>query len=89
VKTFITVPSHISSHVMALNGIRNSFAHRYDLARVPKSQRLYKGNHDVFTKKGLDKFSADMWEVDEFFQPNITRVSLDLGKAQRERNTAK
>ncbi len=89
VKTFITVPNHVNSHVMALNDIRNSFAHTYNLAKLPKSKRLYKGKHDVFTKKGLEKFSADMCEVDEFFQPEVARMSLDLVKAQRERNAAK
>ncbi len=63
VKTFMEVPRDISSHVMALNDLRNSFPHRYDLARIPKSKRLYKARHDVFTTKGLEKFKADMWEV--------------------------
>jgi hypothetical protein len=89
IKTFMEVPRDISSHVMALNDLRNSFAHRYNLAKIPKSKRLYKGRHDVFTTNGLEKFGADMWEVDEFFQPEVTSASLDLVKWQRERNAAK
>lgn len=89
IKTFMDVPREISSHVMALNDLRNSFAHRDDLARIPKSKRLYKGRHNVFTTKGLQKFKDDMWEVDEFFQPEVTSASLDLVKWQRERNAAK
>lgn len=71
---------------MALNTLRNSLAHRFDLASVPKSKRLYKGKYDVFTKKGLQKFQDDMWEIDEFFQPEIAGVSLELVRLQREHN---
>jgi hypothetical protein len=44
---------------MALNDIRNSFAHRFDLSRVPKSRRLYRGKYDVFTKRGLAQFQSE------------------------------
>ncbi len=40
----------------------------------------------MFTKKGLDIFNADMWEVDEFFQPEMMNLALNLVKHQRERN---
>ena len=86
VRSFKEVPRSISSSIMALNTLRNSLAHRFDLASVPKSKRLYKGKYDVFTKKGLQKFQDDMWEIDEFFQPEITRVSLELVRLQREHN---
>lgn len=88
IKVFKEVPREVSSHIMALNDLRNSFAHKFDLSRVPKSRRLYKGKYDVFTKKGLEKFSADMWEVDEFFQPEIMNITLALVKRQRELNKA-
>ena len=86
IKVFKDVPHNISSHIMALNDLRNSFAHKFDLSRVPRSRRLYKGKHDVFTKKGLERFSADMWEVDEYFQPEIMNITLELVQRQRERN---
>ncbi len=88
IKVIKEVPRDISSHIMALNDLRNSFAHRFNLSRVPKSKRLYKGKYDVFTKKGLERFKADMWEVDEFFQPEIMNMTLELVKRQRERNKA-
>jgi hypothetical protein len=87
VNEFLEIPKHIASHVMALNTLRNSVAHRFDLAELPKSKRLYKGKYDVFTKRGLDKFKKDMWEVDEFFQPEITAASLELVRCQREYNS--
>lgn len=87
VKTLRDVPKRISSHVMALNTLRNSLAHRFDLTQIPKSKRLYKGKYDVFTKSGLDKFTEDMWEIDEFFQPEIVKASLEMVKLQRERNS--
>jgi hypothetical protein len=74
IKTFMDVPKYISSHIMALNDARNNFAHRFDIAAISKSKRLYKGRHDLFTKTGLEKFKADMWQVYEFFQPEITRM---------------
>lgn len=88
VKVFRDVPREISGHIMALNDLRNSFAHRFDLGRVPRSKRLYRGKYDVFTKDGLERFKADMWEVDEFFQPEIMDITLELVKRQRERNKA-
>ncbi len=60
IKALKEVPHDVSSHVMALNDLRNSFAHKFDLSRVPRARLLYKGKHDVFTKKGLEKFNADM-----------------------------
>lgn len=86
VKTFQNVPDRISNHVMTLNTLRNSFAHRFDLTKLSKSKRLYKVKYDVFTKGGLDKFKADMWEVDEFFQPEVIKASLELVRIQREKN---
>ncbi len=86
VKTFLKVPATICDHIMALNTIRNSFAHRFDLKEIPKSKRLYKGKHDLFTKKGLKKFEDDMFEIDEFFRPEIVKVSLDLVRWQKQRN---
>jgi len=88
VRSFKEVPRSISSSIMALNTLRNSLAHRFDLTSVPKSKRLYKGKCDVFTKNGLQKFQSDMWEIDEFFQPEIMRVSLDLVRLQREHNAS-
>ncbi|HJR12675.1 MAG TPA: hypothetical protein VJ833_02105 [Rhodanobacteraceae bacterium] len=86
VRSFKEVPKAIASSILALNTLRNSLAHRFDLASVPKSKRLYKGKYDVFTKKGLEKFQDDMWQIDEFFQPEVTRLSLELVRRQRERN---
>ncbi len=81
------VPDEICRHVMALNTIRNNFAHRYHLAEIPKSRRLYKGKYNVFTKKGLEKFQADMWEVSAYFDPYISKISLELVRNQRARNS--
>ena len=86
IKLFRDVPKDISSHIMALNDLRNSFAHRFDLSRVPLAKRRYKGKYDVFTNKGLDKFNADMWGVDEHFQPETVNITLELVRHQRERN---
>lgn len=86
VRKFREVPKKISSSIMALNTLRNSLAHRFDLTKVPKSKRLYKGKYDIFTKNGLEKFQEDMWEIDEFFQPETTSASLELVRLQRERN---
>ncbi len=88
IRAFKDVPRDVSGHIMSLNDLRNSFAHRFDLSRVPRSRRLYRGKHDVFTKKGLKKFQKDMWEVDEFFQPEILNISLELVRKQRKRNRA-
>ena len=78
------VPTQVSNHIMALNTLRNTFAHRFHLADVPRSRRLYKSRYDVFTKKGLEKFNSDMWEIDEFFRPELTKLTLELVKHQRE-----
>ncbi len=86
IKTFKEVPRDISGHIMALNDLRNSFAHKFHLSQIPKSKRLYKGKHDVFTKAGLERFNQEMWEVDDFFQPEITSVTLELVRQQREHN---
>ena len=88
VRGFKEVPRSISSSIMALNTLRNGLAHRFDLASIPKSKRLYKGKYDVFTKRGLQRFQDDMWEIDEFFQPEITKLSLELVRRQRERNVS-
>ena len=88
IKVFRQVPRDISGHIMALNDLRNSFAHKFDLSRVPKSKRLYKGKYDVFTKKGLERFNADIWDVDEFFQPKVMNITLELVQRQREHNKA-
>jgi hypothetical protein len=86
IKTFKQVPRDISGHIMALNDLRNSFAHKFHLSQIPRSKRLYKGKYDVFTKAGLERFKEDMWEVDEFFQPEIMSVTLELVRQQREHN---
>jgi hypothetical protein len=88
VRTFKKVPSDLVSNIMALNTIRNNFAPRFDLSEVPKSKRLYKGKYDVFQKKGLRKFRDDMWDIDEFLQPDISKWSLELVTHQRQRNRA-
>ena len=51
VKTFVTVPSHISTHIMALNGIRNCFAHRYDLAESPNRRDFTKASSMFLQRK--------------------------------------
>lgn len=86
IKGFRDVPKAICNNIMALNTLRNSLAHRFDLTTVPKSKRLYKGKHDVFTKRGLEKFNDDMWEIDQFFQPEVVALSLELVRRQRESN---
>ncbi len=86
IKRFKEVPRDIINHIMALNMLRNSFAHHLHLSELPKSKRLYEGKYDVFTKAGLKRFQNDMWEVYEFFDPEITSISLALVRSQRERN---
>jgi hypothetical protein len=88
VSTFKTISRCVYSSVLALNTIRNNFAHRFDLTEIPKTRRLYKGKHNVFTKKGLEKFQSDMWEVHNFFEPEFTNFGLQLVEAQREQNDA-
>ena len=83
IRSVRTVPKGIASSVMALNDLRNTLAHRFDLTELPKNKRLYKARHDVFTKGGLKQFRDDMWDVDEFFRPHITRLAMDAVKAQR------
>jgi hypothetical protein len=56
IRAFRKVPADIYNAIAALNTLRNSFAHRFDLAAIPKSKRLYKGRYDGFTKQGLRKF---------------------------------
>jgi hypothetical protein len=84
IKSFKEVPGNIANHIMALNTLRNTFAHRFHLSRIPKSKRLYKGKYDVFSKAGLEQFKNEMWEVHEFFDPKITKMSLDLVRSQRQ-----
>jgi hypothetical protein len=86
IRTFRKVPPNVYSNVMALNTLRNSFAHRFNLGAVPKSKRLYKAKYDVFTKNGLKKFKEDMWEVDEFFRPVVLKRALRLVRRQRALN---
>jgi hypothetical protein len=43
-RSFRDIPKKIASRVMALNTVRNSLAHRFILADLPKSKRLYKAN---------------------------------------------
>jgi hypothetical protein len=83
IRTYRTVPRSIANHLLAMNDLRNTLTHRFDLSRVPKSKRLYKGRFGLFTKAGLERFRADMWEVQEFFQPRIVQRSLRLVAAQR------
>src|SRR6266581_4449991 len=40
VRAFMSVPNPICSHVMALNTLRNTFAHRFHLAGLPRSKRF-------------------------------------------------
>lgn len=86
IKTFKQVPRDLCGHIMALNDLRNSFAHKFDLSQISRSKRLYKGKYDVFTKAGLERFKEEMWEVYEFFQPEVMNVTLELVKRQREHN---
>lgn len=86
IKAFKEVPRDISGHIMALNDLRNSFAHKFHLSQIARSKRLYKGKYDVFTKAGLERFNEDMWDVDNFFQPEITSVTLELVRQQRTHN---
>jgi hypothetical protein len=86
VRSFRTVPDKIRNHVLALNDLRSTYAHRFHLHAVPRVKRRYKGRYDVFTKGGLERFRADMWEVHEFLDPQATAASLKLVKDQRERN---
>ena len=83
IRTFRDVPPHVYSGISALNTLRNSLAHRFNLAAVPKSKRLYKGKYDVFTKRGLKKFSEDMWDIYEYFRPQVMRLALELVARQR------
>ncbi len=83
IKSFQDVPKAITKHVAALNTVRNAFAHRFPVHNVPRSQRLYKGRYDLFTRSGLERFRTDMWEVHEFFDPEITALSLQLVRTQR------
>ena len=86
IRSFREVPKLIGSHIGALNSVRNTLAHRFPLHKVPRSQRLYKACYDLFTRRGLERFRADMWEVHEFFDPTITASALQLVRTQRARN---
>jgi hypothetical protein len=83
IRSFRDVPKAITRHIAALNTVRNVFAHRFPLQNVPRSQRLYKGRYDLFTRHGLERFRTEMWEVHEFFDPETTAVSLQLVRTQR------
>ena len=78
------VPDDIVSHVMALNTVRNSFAHRYLLTNVPKTKRFYKAKYDLFTKKGLAKFRHDMYVVHEFLDPKGIKAATKLVERQKK-----
>jgi hypothetical protein len=86
VNTFKTIPGSVYNSALGLNTIRNNFAHRFDLNEIPRTRRLYKGKHNVFTKKGLEKFQSDMWEVHNFFEPEFANLGLQLVEAQRAQN---
>jgi uncharacterized protein YutE (UPF0331/DUF86 family) len=88
VKSFREVPKTISSAIMAMNTLRNSFVHRFSIADLPKSKRLYKGKHDVYEKKGLETFKGDMWDVEEFLEPELMKVGVDVMAAQKAANRA-
>lgn len=83
---FRNVSREAKASIYALNQIRNTLAHRYGLGVLPRSERLYKGKHDVYTDKGLKKFADDMWKVDEELQPEITQLAMDLVTTQKEWN---
>jgi hypothetical protein len=84
IRSFRDVPKAIAKHIAALNTVRNALAHRFPLQNVPRSQRLYKGRYDLFTRGGLERFRLEMWEVHEFFDPEITELSLQLVRSQRK-----
>jgi hypothetical protein len=82
IKSFRSVPKEIAGCIGALNTIRNALAHRFPLRKVPRSQRLYKGRYDLFTQIGLERFRTEMWEIREFFDPEITKAALQLVRNQ-------
>ena len=83
IKSFRSIPKEIPGYIGALNTVRNAFAHRFPLYKVPRSQRLYKGRYDLFTRRGLERFRTDMWEIHEFFDPTVTEAALQLVRSQR------
>jgi hypothetical protein len=83
IRSFQDVPKAIRGHIAALNTVRNTLAHRFPLNNVPRSRRLYKGRYDLFTRHGLERFRTEMWEVQEFFDPEITALSLQLVRSRR------
>jgi len=85
----MSVDRSIASNIRALNTIRNSFAHRYDLSGVPKSKRLHKGKRDVATRRGLKVFRSDMYDVHSFFEPKTLKIANELVASQKQRNRIK
>ena len=83
VEAAMVVPTPISNSIRAVNTLRNSFAHRYDLSEVPKSKRLYKGKHDVGTQRGLKLFRAEMYDAHKFFEPETLKLAHDLVMNQK------
>lgn len=86
IRGFRDIPRDISNHIMAINDVRNGLAHRLDLKALPKSKRLYKAKYDLLTRKGLDKFRKDMWDVTQFFAPEAIHQAMQDVKRQRAIN---
>lgn len=83
VQAAMVVPNPICNSIRALNTLRNSFAHRHDLSEVPRSKRLYKGKHDVATRRGLKLFRSDMYDVHAFFEPDTLKLAHNLMEHQK------
>ncbi len=78
VENFRVVPREISSHIRALNDLRNGVAHSFSLDGLPAVKRTFK-KQDVFTVKGFEFFLGAMNEVDYFFMPYLAKIYGELG----------
>ncbi len=70
VRSFKAVPRPVVSKIAAINDLRNGLAHTFFVEDLSPSKRTYKGV-TIFSRKGLEAFRKDTWEVRCFFMPEL------------------
>src|SRR5713101_2326778 len=78
IRGFKKVPKKIINIIGAINDLRNTAAHQFDLALPRRSKFEYKGTN-LFTADGIQALQADVMEVEKFFAPWINAIAVEFG----------
>jgi hypothetical protein len=86
IQSYKEIPSKIVEKIYNLNKLRNGYAHKFLIGHKSKSEKYYKGKHDITSPAGLEIFISDMHVITEYFAPWLVKAVDELYRNDTEEN---